>query len=111
MVVTPIKLTTRGIPAKKKGSIAAGRTDPTLSEQQRRRCWQNPGFQKEVTSVSSSERRKEMKRRRHRRKKVALYKQRVAKATVSEKQHIASKLRELTPGGDRIVEQLSLEER
>lgn len=58
-----------------------------------------------------SERRKEIKRRRHRQKKVNLYKKRLASATVSEKQHIASKLRELTPGANTIVQQWSLEER
>ena len=61
--------------------------------------------------MSCSERRKEIKRRRHRRKKIEMYKQRLAKATVSEKQHIASKLRELTPGADAIVQTLSLEDR
>jgi hypothetical protein len=61
--------------------------------------------------VSCSERRKEIKRRRHRKKKIDMYKQRLAKATVSEKQHIAGKLRELTPGAEAIVEKLALEER
>ena len=61
--------------------------------------------------MSSSERRKEIKRRRSRRRKVEMYKQRLAKATVSEKQQISSKLRELTPGAEVIIANWSLEER
>jgi hypothetical protein len=61
--------------------------------------------------VSISERKKEIKRRRHRRQKVALLKRRSAKATVSEKQVIAHKLRELTPGAEPIIEKLGLEGR
>ena len=66
---------------------------------------------REVTRVCSSERQKEIKRRRHRRKKIDMYKRRLDKATVSEKQHIAGKLRELTPGADTIVQKWALEER
>ncbi len=33
------------------------------------------------------------------------------KATVSEKAHIAEKIRQLTPGGERVIEHLALEER
>jgi hypothetical protein len=58
-----------------------------------------------------SERKKEIKRRRHREKKVNLLKKRAEKATVSEKQVIAEKLRNLTPGGEVIVATLGLEER
>ena len=61
--------------------------------------------------MSCSERRKEIKRRRHRQKKVEMYKQRLVKATVSEKLHIAGKLRELTPGAEAIVQQWSLDDR
>ena len=61
--------------------------------------------------MSCSERRKEIKRRRHRRKKIEMYKQRLAKATVSEKLHIAGKLRGLTPGAAVLVEKFALEER
>ena len=61
--------------------------------------------------MSCSERRKEIKRRRHRRKKIDMFKKRLRNATVSEKQHIASKLRELTPGAETVVEQWALEER
>lgn len=59
----------------------------------------------------TSERMKEVKRRRHRRRKMAHLKQRVEKATVSEKAHIAGKIRKLTPGAEEIIEKLGLEER
>lgn len=58
-----------------------------------------------------SERGKEIKRRRHRKKKIAQLKARVAKASPSEKQVIAAKIRSLTPGCEGIIEALSLEER
>jgi hypothetical protein len=61
--------------------------------------------------VTISERKKEIKRRRHRRQKVGKLKLRAAKATVSEKQVIAHKLRDLTPGAEAIIESLKLEER
>ena len=61
--------------------------------------------------MGSSERRKEINRRRHRRKKLELFKRKMAKATVSEKQHIAGKLRSLTPGAEMIIDAMSLEER
>ena len=61
--------------------------------------------------MGCSERKKEIKRRRHRRQKLAHLKQRLEKATVSEKQHIAQKLRSLTPGAETLIEQLSLSER
>lgn len=61
--------------------------------------------------MGCSERRKEIQRRRHRRKKLALYKSRLAKASVSEKTAIAAKLRELTPGAETIIHSLQLEER
>jgi hypothetical protein len=57
------------------------------------------------------ERRSEINRRRHRRKKLAQFKKRVAKATVSEKSTIANKLRRLTPGADQVIANLALEER
>ena len=62
-------------------------------------------------AATISERKKEIKRRRHRRQKVALLKKRAAKATVSEKQVIAHKLRDLTPGAEKVIEKLGLEER
>ena len=58
-----------------------------------------------------SERGKEIKRRRHRQKKKEQFERRLKKATVSEKAMIAEKLRKLTPGGQRIIEQWGLEER
>jgi hypothetical protein len=61
--------------------------------------------------VSCSERRKELKRRRHRKQKVAVIGRRVGKASVSEKAHFATKLRNLTPGADPIITRLGLEER
>ena len=61
--------------------------------------------------MGCSERQKEIKRRRHRRKKVRHLKGRVEKATVSEKAHIAGKIRDLTPGAEVVIEKLSLEER
>ena len=61
--------------------------------------------------MSCSERCKEIKRRRHRRKKLDHFKKRLAKATVSEKTAIATKIRALTPGADSIIDRLSLEER
>ena len=61
--------------------------------------------------MSSNERRKELKRRRHRRKKMEQLRRRVDKASVSEKTQLAGKIRLLTPGGEKIVEKLGLNER
>ena len=61
--------------------------------------------------MGCSESRKEIKRRRHRSKKTAHMKKRAEKATVSEKSHIANKLRSLTPGADGLIENWALEER
>ncbi len=61
--------------------------------------------------MGCSERRKEIKRRRHRRKKMDQLRRKLDKATVSEKAHIAEKIRQLTPGGERVIEHLALEER
>ena len=57
------------------------------------------------------ERQKELRQRRHRKKKLKVFKRRLAKATPSEKAHIATKIRHLTPGGSVIVANLGLEER
>ncbi len=57
------------------------------------------------------ERHKELRRRRHRRKKMTQFKRRITKATVSEKTHIANKLRGLTPGAEQVITALALEER
>ena len=61
--------------------------------------------------MSISERRKELKRRRHRRKKVALFARKLTKATVSERGIIAEKLRNMTPGGQVIIDAWELEKR
>jgi hypothetical protein len=57
------------------------------------------------------ERHKELRKRRHRKKKLKVFKRRLAKATPSEKAHIAAKIRRLTPGGEKVIENLKLEER
>jgi len=57
------------------------------------------------------ERHKELKRRRHRKKKLKVFKRRLAKATISEKAHLAAKLRRMTPGAEVIIGNLGLEER
>ena len=57
-----------------------------------------------------SERGKEIKRRRHRRKKLTLLSKRLKKATVSEKNMIAAKIRNLTPGAEVIIERWQLRE-
>jgi uncharacterized protein DUF6800 len=54
---------------------------------------------------------RELRQRRHRKKKLKVFKRRLAKATASEKAHIAAKIRRLTPGGQVIVASLGLEER
>jgi hypothetical protein len=61
--------------------------------------------------VGASERRKEIKRRRHRKVKVGKLTKRAQKATVSEKSHIAEKIRRLTPGAEALIGQLGLEKR
>ena len=58
-----------------------------------------------------SERRKELKRRRHRRVKMTHFRKKLEQATVSEKAHIAQKIRQMTPGGEEIISGLALEER
>ena len=59
--------------------------------------------------MGCSERRKEIKRRRHRRRKIDHFKSRLKKATVSEKAHIADKIRSLTPGAEQVITNLDLE--
>lgn len=61
--------------------------------------------------MSISERGKEIKRRRHRRKKLVLLANRLKKATVSEQVAIAEKIRNLTPGGEKIIKDWKLEAR
>ncbi|MEX2121038.1 MAG: DUF6800 family protein [Pirellulales bacterium] len=55
-----------------------------------------------------SERGKEIKRRRHRRKKLAAWSRRLKKATVSERNMIAEKIRQLTPGGEVVIQNWQL---
>lgn len=61
--------------------------------------------------MSGSERQRELRRRRKRAKKIGHLKQRAAKATVSEKQAIAGRIRKMTPGAENIISELALEER
>ncbi|MHB1034079.1 MAG: DUF6800 family protein [Pirellulales bacterium] len=58
-----------------------------------------------------SERAKEIKRRRHRRKKLTLLATKLKKATVSERAAIVEKIRNLTPGAERILTNWGLDER
>lgn len=57
-----------------------------------------------------SDRAQEIKRRRHRRQKLQKLKARLKKATASEKQMIAAKIRNLTPGAEVIIEGWGLKE-
>ena len=57
-----------------------------------------------------SERGKEIKRRQSRRKKLALLKQRVTKAGSAEKEAIAQKIRNMTPGAEGLIAAWGLEE-
>lgn len=57
------------------------------------------------------ERHKELAKRRHRKKKLKVLKRRLTKSTPSEKAHIVSKIRRLTPGAEVIIASLGLEER
>jgi len=61
--------------------------------------------------VGISERGKEIKRRRHRRRKLAQLAKRLEKATVSERAAIAEKIRNLSPGGKKLVDDWGLKER
>ena len=58
-----------------------------------------------------SNRMKEIKRRRHRRQKLAKFETKLAKATISEKQVIADKIRKMTPGCDGLIVRMGLEDR
>lgn len=61
--------------------------------------------------MSCSERKREIDRRRHRRKKMGQIKRKAEKASVSEKAFLATKIRQLTPGSEQIIANLSLEGR
>lgn len=56
----------------------------------------------------ASEREKEIKRRRKRKKAVAKLRDRAARANGSEKQVIADKLRNMTPGAPALIESMGL---
>ncbi|MCG8451482.1 MAG: hypothetical protein MI725_18090 [Pirellulales bacterium] len=58
--------------------------------------------------MGCSERRKEIRRRRKRREKINRFRERLAKASQSEKVEIARKLREMTPGSEVLIEQWEL---
>lgn len=58
--------------------------------------------------MAGIERQREIRRRRSRREKVALLSKRAAKASPAEKQEIARKLRQLTPGADVIIARLGI---
>jgi hypothetical protein len=58
-----------------------------------------------------SNRMKEIKRRRQRRQKLAKFEAKLKKATTSEKQAIAEKLRKMTTGCDDLIVRMGLEER
>ena len=59
----------------------------------------------------SNERRKELKRRRHRKKKMGILRRKLEFANTSTKADIADKIRALSPGADRILENLGLNEK
>ncbi len=61
--------------------------------------------------MSICERKKELKRRRHRQKKLTHLSRRLKKATVSERAVIAEKIRNLTPGCDKILADWGLKTR
>ena len=58
-----------------------------------------------------SNRMKEIKRRRHRKQKVAKFQTKLKKATTSEKQVMAEKLRKMTAGADVLIAKMGLTER
>jgi len=58
-----------------------------------------------------SNRMKEIKRRRHRRQKLAKFQTKLKKATTSEKQVMAEKLRKMTPGAEGLISRMGLTER
>jgi len=55
-----------------------------------------------------SERERELRRRRKRRKVVTKIKARAGKATASEKEVLAGKLRNITPGAEELIKRLKL---
>jgi hypothetical protein len=59
--------------------------------------------------VAGSERQREIRRRRHRKQKLSVFKRRAEGATESEKKAMATKIRNLTPGGEVVIANLGLE--
>ncbi|MCP4080291.1 MAG: hypothetical protein GY819_18390 [Planctomycetaceae bacterium] len=59
--------------------------------------------------MGCSERQKEIKRRRQRKRKVAAIATRAKKASASEKEVLARKLRGLTPGAEGLIKKLEIE--
>lgn len=59
--------------------------------------------------MPASERSRELKRRRQRKKKLAKLKEKVQKASPSEKAHIAEQIRRMTPGAEVIIQNWGLE--
>lgn len=55
-----------------------------------------------------SERERELRRRRKRKHKMNLIKKRLKKATASEKEVLAEKIRKMTPGSKQLIESLGL---
>jgi len=55
-----------------------------------------------------SERERELRRRRKRKKKMNLIKKRLKKASASEKEVIAAKIRRMTPGAEALLTTLGL---
>lgn len=60
--------------------------------------------------MPASERKRELRRRRARWAKMAKIKKKLPKATQSEKVEIARKLREMTPGAEKLIEEWQLVE-
>lgn len=58
--------------------------------------------------MGSSERQRELRRRRKRRKAVIAIKERAKKASSSEKEVLANKLRQMTPGANELIEAMGL---
>ncbi len=59
----------------------------------------------------SSERERELRRRRKRKHKLGLIKKRAEKATASEKEVLAAKIRRMTPGCEQVISAMGLEKK
>ncbi len=55
-----------------------------------------------------SERERELRRRRSRKKKMTLITKRAEKASASEKEVLAAKIRQMTPGAEELIKRLGL---